>query len=183
MKMDARTRYTLNAVRETFIRLLKENPVNKVTVKKLCEEAGINRATFYRYYEDVYDLYEKFKEELIAEFFSDFRFRGIHDIEEDMACFLQSIRANADAVHALSNQSDALNFMQSVCERIYYSFERDFKVICSDLDESQLQATYYFLICGSTGIIAAWIARGMESDEKIIAENLTRLIKNTLADL
>lgn len=183
MKIDARTRYTLNVIKENFIKLLKDNTVEKVTVKKLCDEAEINRATFYRYYEDVFDLYEKFKEELIEEIFSDFKFKGVSSIQEDLAYFLESIRKNADAVHALSNQKDSMNFMQSVCEREYYYFEDNFKNVCSGLNKSQLMTVYYFIVCGSTGIIAAWVTRGMKDNEKIIAENLTRLITNTLSDL
>ncbi len=183
MKIDMRTRYTLTVIRDNFIKLLRDNAIEKITVKKLCDKAEINRATFYRYYEDVFDLYKKFKEELIEEIFSDFKFRGISSIQEDLAYFLGSIRKNADTVYALSNQKDSMNFMQSVCERVYYGFAEDFRKVCSGLNESQLMTTYYFIVCGSTGIIAAWITRGMENDEKVISENLTKLITNTLNNL
>jgi len=47
MKTDARTRYTLKVIEKSLITLLKEKPMNKITVKELCELAEINRATFY----------------------------------------------------------------------------------------------------------------------------------------
>lgn len=43
-------------IRESFIQLLKEQPVSKITVTKICEMAEINRATFYKYYNDAFDL-------------------------------------------------------------------------------------------------------------------------------
>lgn len=34
-------------------------PVSKITVREICEQAGVNRSTFYAHYLDVYDLFEK----------------------------------------------------------------------------------------------------------------------------
>lgn len=183
MKIDARTRYSLMMIRKTFIKLLKENPVNKITVKKLCDEAEINRATFYRYYEDIYDLYEKTKEDFINEFFEEFKTREIFSIEEDLIHMLSLARQNADAIYALAKQSDAYEFMQTLCAKIYNKFDEIFKTMCSGLTERQRMGTYYFIVCGSTGIIAEWVERGMVNDEKEIAELLTKLITNTLKNL
>ena len=67
MGIDARTRYTKMMIRESFIQLLKEQPVSKITVTKICEIAEINRATFYKYYEDAFDLLQKLEQELLEE--------------------------------------------------------------------------------------------------------------------
>lgn len=183
MKIDARTRYTKKIIKETFIKLLNENSLNKVTVKRLCDEAEINRATFYRYYEDVYNLYEKTKEDFIEVFFAVLGDKELFSIEEDLVNFLKLMKENSDSVYALSKQSDAYDFMRILCEKIYNRFDDKFKKLCSGLTERERQGTYYYIICGATGIIAEWIERGMESDEKEIAELLTKLINNTLSDL
>ena len=46
MKTDARVRYTKMRIREAFFNALEENPSAGITVKELCDTAGINRATF-----------------------------------------------------------------------------------------------------------------------------------------
>ena len=48
--MDRRTKYTKNIIKETFIDLLSEKDISKVSVSEICKIADINRATFYRYY-------------------------------------------------------------------------------------------------------------------------------------
>ena len=58
MKTDARVRYTKMIIKKSFISLLKERPINKITVKAICEMSEINRATFYKYYNDPFDLME-----------------------------------------------------------------------------------------------------------------------------
>lgn len=37
---------------------LKEKPLEKITVKDICEECEVNRQTFYYHFQDIYDLVE-----------------------------------------------------------------------------------------------------------------------------
>lgn len=67
MKNDIRTRYTQKVITESFLELLKEKPMNKVTVKEICDKAQINRSTFYKYYKDCYDLLDQLEERAITE--------------------------------------------------------------------------------------------------------------------
>lgn len=50
MKSDARVRYTKMVIKNSFVKLLAKKPLEKVTVKEICELSEINRATFYKYY-------------------------------------------------------------------------------------------------------------------------------------
>jgi len=45
--------------------LLRNNTVEKITVSKISKLAGINRSTFYEYFEDVYDLKDQFEDYLV----------------------------------------------------------------------------------------------------------------------
>ena len=53
---DRRTRVTRLLIRRAFTELLRRKPIQSITVKELCEEAGINRGTFYAHYTDIYAL-------------------------------------------------------------------------------------------------------------------------------
>lgn len=57
-------------IRESLYHLLEKKHLSEITVKEICEGAEINRATFYRNYLDIYDLYEKLEEELTERAFS-----------------------------------------------------------------------------------------------------------------
>ena len=48
--MDRRIRYTKKIIKETFLNLLEEKELNKITVSEICRISDINRETFYRYY-------------------------------------------------------------------------------------------------------------------------------------
>ncbi|MDD5922946.1 MAG: TetR-like C-terminal domain-containing protein [Eubacteriales bacterium] len=87
-KTDRRTLYTRKVIREALFDLLNEKHPDKITVKEICEKADINRATFYRNYMDIYDLYEQLEEELTSSAFSD------GNIENDRHKLLEIIYEN-----------------------------------------------------------------------------------------
>ena len=44
---NRRTRVTRLLIRRAFTELLRKKPIQDISVKELCERAGINRGTFY----------------------------------------------------------------------------------------------------------------------------------------
>ena len=56
--MDLRVQKTRENIRSHFLQLLRTCPFQEITVKQLIQECRINRSTFYRNYEDKYDLLE-----------------------------------------------------------------------------------------------------------------------------
>ncbi len=63
---DRRTLKTKKAIFQAFSELLKEKQLRKITVQEIVDKADISRVTFYKYYLDVYDLYDKVENELLT---------------------------------------------------------------------------------------------------------------------
>lgn len=49
---------TKQSIRASLMRLLNERPLDKITVKDIVEDCGINRNTFYYHFHDIYELLE-----------------------------------------------------------------------------------------------------------------------------
>ena len=64
-KSDLRIRKTEQAIKNAFIELRAKKPLEKITVKELCELALINKSTFYSHYEDIYALSESMEQETV----------------------------------------------------------------------------------------------------------------------
>lgn len=64
--MDLRVERTKRSIKDAFLKLRKEKPLEKITIKELAELAFINKATFYSHYEDIYDLSEQLENEVVA---------------------------------------------------------------------------------------------------------------------
>ena len=42
--------FTRKAIMQTFLHILKNKPLDRITVKDICEQCEINRNTFYYYF-------------------------------------------------------------------------------------------------------------------------------------
>ena len=69
--MDLRKQRTKRSIVNAFIQLRAKKPLEKITVKELAEVAYINKATFYTYYQDIYDLSEQLEDECITNMLHD----------------------------------------------------------------------------------------------------------------
>ena len=64
---DNRVRYTKKVLQETLMKILQKKHIDKVTVKELCEEASVNRGTFYLHYITPNDLLMEIEQQFIDE--------------------------------------------------------------------------------------------------------------------
>lgn len=55
-KTDRRTLYTLDVIKDTFLKLIKQKSYNKITITDLCRMADITRSTFYIHYNSITDM-------------------------------------------------------------------------------------------------------------------------------
>lgn len=61
-KNNQRYRDMDKKLKSTLLELLKNTDFEKVTVKKLCETACVNRTTFYAHYADIYEMMGQMEE-------------------------------------------------------------------------------------------------------------------------
>ena len=67
-KIDRRVRRTKKLLRQGLTKLMSEKKINKITVKELTDLVDVNRATFYLYYKDIFDMVESIENELFDDF-------------------------------------------------------------------------------------------------------------------
>lgn len=67
MSYEQKQNKTREVILSAFISLLHEKPFSKVTVGDIAEKANINRGTFYKYYNDKYQLVEKIEAQIVSE--------------------------------------------------------------------------------------------------------------------
>ena len=65
MKHREMREFTRQALIDAFWSLYKERPIEKISIREICERAGYNRSTFYEYFTDSYSVLECIEEELL----------------------------------------------------------------------------------------------------------------------
>ena len=63
--LDIRIEKTERAIKQAFMELRREKPVEKIRVKELCDRACINKSTFYAHYQDIYALANAMEDEMV----------------------------------------------------------------------------------------------------------------------
>lgn len=63
--MDIRKEKTQKAIKNAFLELRAKKPIEKITIKELCNLAQINKSTFYSHYDDIYALSEALQAETV----------------------------------------------------------------------------------------------------------------------
>ena len=100
-KSDARVRYTRRVIKESFLSLLREKPVNRITVKEVCQLAELNRATFYAHYSDCFAMLESIEQELLDAFRESLRLIDGFDVSALISALYAMVEQHGDACRVL----------------------------------------------------------------------------------
>ncbi len=170
--MDRRTKYTKQVIKDTFLNLLETKDITNITVTEICNEADINRATFYRYYIDIYDLLNKVEEEFTDELKSsplitDVTNYSIYSFTKDV---LEVLYKNKKLVKILFNTNRNLYFLNDVMESAYLRVTEKWYKKNNDTEEIERSAIFVFN--GALGIINTWVKNDFDTEISVLAKSV-----------
>lgn len=84
MQYQNKRKKTKERIVDSFVTLYQEKDIAQITVRMICEKAGINRSTFYTYYADVYELRTQQQTEIVNEVYETILSRAIENESFDM---------------------------------------------------------------------------------------------------
>lgn len=100
-KTDARVRYTIRVLKESLLSCLAERPINRITVKEVCDRAEVNRATFYTHFADCFDLLEAIETDLLDEFEKSLHYVDSPDVSALVEAIYDMIKNNETVCRVL----------------------------------------------------------------------------------
>lgn len=175
MKADLRVKYSKSVIQTAFYDLLKEVPLEKITVTAICEKAQINRSTFYRYYTSPYDLEKQIEDGFIKEFLQyaeQYKSRGVQEAVKVMA---QAIQKNKETFLLLIGDNVNSRFLYRIMKAGYETFSQGFSRRYAELSGQKKRWAYFYIAQGCMGIIVDWIENGMTTDVDELARFVAEL--------
>lgn len=170
MKTDARVKYTRMIIRKTFLELLKEKPISRITVKEICECSEINRATFYKHYQDPFDLLGKLEDEILEHIQTVLSQRTYTDISALYIDMLNMLKENEELYRILTSDHGDHSLYNRMFENCY---QQVFPLIgrkFPNLDHLRRNLLYYYISQGCSGAVSYWFTNGMRESPEEIAE-------------
>lgn len=181
-KSDRRIRYTKMVIRQALLDLMKENPINKITVTQICTLADINRGTFYAYYTDVYDLMTHIEKELFEEVNSAIQKSLKSGTPSDMLEeILEYIWENIDLCRVLLGPNGDKDFVGRIVNIGHDKNIAEWHRVEPEVKYETLEALYIFISNGIVGIVENWIINETGQSPKQIAEFIADLISRCLS--
>ena len=175
--------FTEKAIMDSFMKLVDQRPINKITIRDIVEDCGVNRNTFYYHFSDIPSLIEAIVHEqaetLIHEHSS------ITSIEEALSLAVDSI---------LQHRRAALHIFNSVSRDVYEHYLME---ICQSAVEECLDAVvgdrrispenrqnlilFYRAWC--FGLVIDWLSHGLTEDIHPILSRMCELHKGMLEEM
>ena len=183
-KTDYRVRLTKQIIRETLVPLMKEYPVSRISIKMLCERAGINRSTFYAHYTDVYDLLKQIQQEIIDELSSHISESAFAEQNNLTSQALEQIfsyaQANSELFEVLLSENGDFAFQREIMRLSQYKTIEALQYM-KQLGQNVSEYLQYFVVNGALSVIQKWLANGMKESAAEMAEFCSTLLYKGLS--
>lgn len=188
IKNDRRIRKSKESLKQSLINLMKEKPINNITVKELVSAADLNRSTFYNYYCDIPDMLEKLETELYNEFMRILELHVIkdnktHDIYKEAHGFIEDmcdvIKENVEFCQCIFSKNGDITFLFKLEELVENHIKDQLR---EDFDGKMdhLAYVYSFVKSGYIGILKSWMKGGCVESSQEIANLTYNLVEGVL---
>lgn len=186
-KDDRRTVYSKRMIRESLYELMKEKPLNKISVTEICQKADVNRSTFYAYYTDIYDLHQQ----IIKEFFSLQKTVIKHiktalsdknsmeeitytDFYEIVYNYLQTVSDNLALYKFVFNQNANNAIHASFGKVTFHTIKEVLNPLIEDDRSDELKQAFTFVAGGTTALIMTWVGKDCNTPIEDMSTNLAK---------
>ena len=178
---DRRVKRTKKLLRDSLFALLQEKSINEITVTELTEVADINRATFYFYYTDIFDMLNQIQNEAY-ELFEDV-LQGAEDCADTPEAFVKYV----ENILTFCKQNTAI--ARFVITREYTNnkvLTKIKKLLAKNVPVAKEQYTHEdprrfilnFALNALTGTVVDWMDDWMTIPPSIMAEFIAEMYIN-----
>lgn len=176
-KDNRRARQTVETIIRAFYQVLMDKgSVTKVTVREICQVAGINRSSFYLHFKDPYDLLEQVENHMAESLTESFlaameTARDIHQCFESMFAFIGEYWQFYSIYLNETNRSGVIGLARELyADRIPASFWKEMGY--SSPDELAYHEEY--TLAGLTAMIRRWLNTGRRETPRELCDIFLR---------
>lgn len=160
MKPHQRIALTKARVHRALIELLSRQEINRISIRKLCAIAGINRTTFYNHYASQFDVLSEIRDWYLSDVAQAIESADPKDrdsVPSRVTLVLAYMEKNIDISRLLMQT----NIDETFAARLF-SLPKIEELLCQSMNEAVNRADYRdvvsFAIYGSYKLIQNWIA-------------------------
>lgn len=156
--------FTKKAIRDSFVKLLNERPLSQITIRDIVEDCGVNRNTFYYYFQDLPQLVETIVDEAADRIV--YEHPAMESIEDCLNAIIGFALENRKAVlhiyHSI-NRDIYEQYQWRICEHMVTTYV-DRILVGRAVPEQDRKLMIDYLKCLCFGLVIGWLENGMQED-------------------
>lgn len=166
-------------MQDALLSLLAQKALKAITVRELCEAAGLNKATFYRHYQDIYELAEKTEQRIQGGLISLLDKRKERSLPEPV-----EQRELADMIRYIGEHEIFYReYLKTECDtfldkRFLHLWENSIRQqfqVFGVTSEKRMQYYYRFYQAGVRTTVSYWLETGCQETPEELAQILWRM--------
>ena len=169
--------FTKKAIKESFVKLLNEKPLAKISVKDIVEDCGINRNSFYYHFQDIPALLEEIITEQAEELIENYP--EIESLEKGMEVATEFAIQNKMAVFHIYNSVNRDMYEQYTMRLCRHVVARYLDVAFKDANvpAEDRELAVRLVSCALFGLVYDWLNSGMNEDRPADIKRVCELCK------
>lgn len=165
---------TQNLLKNGLTDLMKQKPLQKITVKELTDYVNLNRGTFYLHYKDIFDLMDQIENAMLEDFVTINQTHKVLDMNGHPYPLLRDLftffKENAEFTRILIIDNRDQNFVDKIKNILKQRCMTDWHYLFSDYSEPKSELYSSYVIYGCIGMIENWLKNGLrETPEELAA--------------
>ena len=179
-KENQRIMLTRRLFKETLIEMLREKPIEKISVTELCKRAEINRSTFYAHYSVPKDVLLEIKRDFAAQIAESLRSLDENATPKDaMRRICELIAENANLERIILSNSDDDEATEAAFGNIFGMWNIAAPFVCDrNLNEDARRLVTIFFHQGFFRVIREWIIHEIPITPVEIADIFSDILFN-----
>lgn len=173
-------------IRQAFLELLKEKPLEKITVTDIVKRADINRSTFYAHYPDVIGVLEAIETEILDYTQNILGGMDFKDLFENPTPLLEEIVKMLEENHELYSLLCHSNMAVKQLEKVkFILIERIIKTVEMPegyVDSFEFEFNVRFFMGGVVDVCTQWLNGEILCSLNDLTSELAKLIIRTSKD-
>ena len=173
---NRRTTMTKRLLQNSLIEILEKKPIHEITIKEICDNADINRSTFYRHYNTPHMLFDEIYDNVykdILEIANQFRQTNFNSVDA-MTQILSYCEENRRLCMVLLSENGELNIGKNFSDLVTQAV-----MTAPDSTPSELHMyVVQFMAAGMANFIWNWLKNENRLPARTVARGMMMLINH-----
>ena len=175
--------FTQKAIKESLLKLLNEKPLNKISVKDIVEDCGINRNSFYYHFQDIPSLLEQMVTDQASEIIEEYP--TIDSLDKCIEVATEfALKNRTAAMHIFNsvNRDVLERYIMNVCENMVTKY-LDSALAGYDIKADDREIGIHLITCSLFGLVVDWMNSGMNEDAPKDISRICELCRGIPAEI